>query len=234
MKTEEYHNKELIKQENIKFSELLKRRNFKPSSYNDDYNLIEDSLCYDFLEEYLHEILKGEIEQEADIKELEIKNIYYSLSYSQGDGACFEATFYYRGILTKVSHTGIYYHYNSKKIEVLDYDEKLNQEEINQYEEEINEIYVKICRYLEQQGYNYIEEEQKYQLDKENLRRVFDDLNINDYELYDLDIETKKDIIKYDRNFKEYVEVIEGYYIKDFDIKLNKYLEINIKYVEEV
>lgn len=230
----EYYNKEMITQENIKFSELLKRRDFKPPIYDEDYNLLEDSLIYDFLKEYLYEILEEKIEKEQEIKELEIKNIFYSLSYSQGDGVCFEGTFKYKGIFTKVSHSGRYYHHDNKNIDLFDYDEKLTEEEIEKYIDEINEIYITICRDLEYKGYNYIEEEEKRQLDKENLRQVFENLDIMDYDLYNVELKTKEHLIKYNEDFNTYVEIIEGYYLKDFDIKINKYLETSIKYIEDV
>ena len=49
--------------------------------------------------------------------DIENQNIYYSLGYSQGDGAMFEGTVTTeKGVFT-VSHYGHYYHYNSNNME---------------------------------------------------------------------------------------------------------------------
>jgi len=42
--------------------------------------------------------------------------VWYSLSYSQGDGAMFDGLFVWKGYNVKITHVGRYYHFNSKNI----------------------------------------------------------------------------------------------------------------------
>lgn len=72
----------------------------------------KESQYNDYLESFLYEDLREEAKRilKENIKDAELNNIYYSLSYCQGDGAMMEFTFYYYNNLIKVKHDGFYYH----------------------------------------------------------------------------------------------------------------------------
>lgn len=84
----------------------------------------------------------------------ETPKIYYSLGYSQGDGAMFEGSYGWRGYKADISQSGHYYHYNSKNIEMTT---AFGNEAKQSVQDEFNEIYVSICRELEKAGYAAIE-----------------------------------------------------------------------------
>ena len=100
----------------------------------------------------------------------EITKVYYSLSYCQGDGAMFEGNFRWKDYTVKIYHTGNYYHENSKNIIILNSE----NEPVDDYGNEFNNIYVRICKELAKYGYDCIETSQS----EENLKDLF---NANDY-----------------------------------------------------
>lgn len=112
------------------------------------------------LQEKLHELL-GEhgIKDTNDTSKPGTKPtpVYYSLSYCQGDGAMFEGVFEWNGYTVTVKHSGQYYHYNSKDIDMVD--EEGNEPETNEPLKSFNELYVSICKELEHQGYAFMEYE---------------------------------------------------------------------------
>jgi hypothetical protein len=110
---------------------------------------------YDFLEEYMQELLLDLLAQNK-IK-CDSPKVMYSLSYCQGDGAMFEGVCEWGKYTATIKQSGHYYHYNSKDIEIVktDTDEYAGDKIADAFEAE----YVKICKELEKQGYNYIEAE---------------------------------------------------------------------------
>lgn len=133
--------------------------------HNDYYFLSDD------LNERLHELLK-----ENNIKDLNDTSnpgtsptrptrVMYSLSYCQGDGCMFEGRFIFtfnrKKYLVVVKHSGRYYHYNGKDIEVYSEggDEVKSDKTYTVVKEKFNNVYVKICTQLEQYGYEHIEYE---------------------------------------------------------------------------
>lgn len=151
------------------FDELSKEAQEKARekwAQNNDYYFLSD-----YLNEKLHELLI-----ENNIKDLnntskagtKTTQVFYSLSYSQGDGCMFEGDFVftYKGskYIVNVKHSGHYYHYNSKNFTIYDEEgEELDSmeecKEISEVEEAFNIVYKKICKDLEQIGYNFIEYE---------------------------------------------------------------------------
>lgn len=128
-----------------------KARN-KHNQHNDYYYLEE---C---LNEHLHELLeKNGIKDLNDTSKSSTKppRVFYSLSYSQGDGCMFKGNFEWNGYTVTVKHSGHYYHYNSKTIDIVDEDG--NEPETNEPLNAFNAIYVYICKELERFGYDYIE-----------------------------------------------------------------------------
>ena len=99
--------------------------------------------------------------------------IMYSLSYSQGDGAMFEGTVYFKSYYATIKHAGHYCHYNSKDIEINSV--KTDKEASDKVYKEFNDVYVDICRKLEKYGYDYIEYEDSDEV-------VDDIINANEYE----------------------------------------------------
>jgi len=92
--------------------------------------------------------------------------VWYSLSYSQGDGAMFDGLFVWKGYNFKITHVGRYYHFNSKNIWIED-DEGNDKSE---YEDEFDPIYKEICQKLERFGYDLIEQAQSDENVMEEMR----------------------------------------------------------------
>ena len=133
-------------------------------------NLLREDNSYDFLSEDLEERLR-ELLKDNKIKGDDLK-IYYSLSYSQGDGVCFVGNFEYKDYLVFIKHIGNYNHKNSVEIDILDSEsEEVMEDDIC---EEFKEIFDDICDQLEKIGYNCIE----YVDSEENL---IDMCEINEY-----------------------------------------------------
>ena len=96
----------------------------------------------DFLSQLLEEYgIKGE------------PKIYYSLSYSQGDGAMFEGDFEWNMRDITISQVGRYTHSNSKEISFA------SSDVCERIENEFEKIYQEICNKLEKYGYSCIEYE---------------------------------------------------------------------------
>lgn len=131
---------------------------------------------YPFLAEYMQDNLR-ELLDNTEIKLAEgyKMQVFYSLSYCQGDGAMFEGTFLYRDkYYVTVKQSGHYYHYNSKSIEVESEDIDGEEVDTGEIEEEFNHIYVNICEKLAKAGYEYIEGENS----EEN---ILETMRINEY-----------------------------------------------------
>lgn len=82
--------------------------------------------------------------------------IYYSLSSCQGDGVMFEGTFTWNGYTVNIKRAGRYYHSNSKCVEITD--EEGNTVDTEEPYTAFEAIYQSICKELERQGYDYIED----------------------------------------------------------------------------
>lgn len=141
------------------YSELSKEAKKKALNYHNEYDFEEYGLAV-HLDNYLSDLL-----EKYDIKPLNetYAKIYYSLSWSQGDGVMFEGVFDFPTETEKVGRqwkryevtvkqSGHYYHSNSKTIEV--------EPENETVEKEFDEVYQKICKELEKVGYEYIEDMQ--------------------------------------------------------------------------
>lgn len=104
-----------------------------------------------------------------------LPKIYYSLGCSQGDGAMFEGTVFYKAWQADIKHSGYYYHYNSKEIQLAS--QKTDSDAPENTYNTFNGIYVDICKALEKYGYDCIE----YVTDEKNIRQELtdDDLEYN-------------------------------------------------------
>lgn len=136
----------------------------------DDYELMVE------LDNYLDELLEqNDIQVIQDLKGYESKHakIYYSLGYSQGDGAMFEGVFMWGKLVARVKQSGHYYHFNSKEIELTDSTrdgEEATEEEYKAFDD----LYVSICKKLEKRGYETIE-------DIQSEAHFIEDCNANEY-----------------------------------------------------
>lgn len=84
-------------------------------------------------------------------------NVYYSLSYAQGDGAMFEGTVYWKAWRIEVRQNGHYYHHNSKTFwnaESVKTGKKITDKALKRF----NDVYVEICKELERFGYSVMED----------------------------------------------------------------------------
>lgn len=120
----------------------------------------------DDLHEYLVELLK-----DSNMKPISPVHVFYSLSYSQGDGAMFTGEIAYKGYTFTIQHYGHYYHYNSKQITDI---RRNNGNEITDTTwrkmfDEFEPLYVSLCKKLEDYGYELIEHEQSEDVVAETL-----------------------------------------------------------------
>lgn len=122
---------------------------------NDDMPFLSEDMT-----EYLKELLK-----ENNLTYDEVPKVYYSLSYCQGDGAMFEGTVYYGAITARIKHSGHYYHYNSKELD-LTMTRTGNEAPESSYLK-FNNIYVDICEQLAKYGYAEIEDKQSFEYFKD-------------------------------------------------------------------
>tara|TARA_R100000049_G_C1877953_1_gene35339 strand:- start:59 stop:565 length:507 start_codon:yes stop_codon:yes gene_type:complete len=142
---------------------MIEEKTIKVYEYNDlnekakekALNWFRENNNYDFLSDNLEEDLK-ELLRVNKISFDESLKIYYSLSYSQGDGFCFEGDFEYKDYQINIKNSGHYSHKNSVNIEITKEDGEDAKEEIYK---EFKNIFDDICDELEKIGYSYIESE---------------------------------------------------------------------------
>lgn len=120
---------------------------------------------YNCLSEYLEEIAR-DLLKDAKIEIDDIK-VYYSLSYSQGDGAVIEINGTWKSYNVTVKQSGHYYHYNSKNIELENI--KTEKDASEKIYCEFNDLYVPICQKLAKIGYDYIDYENSNEHVDENI-----------------------------------------------------------------
>lgn len=152
-------------------SEEAQKKAHKDWIENNDYTWLSDCM-----NERLHEIL-----EENGIKDLNDTSkpgtkptpVLYSLSNSQGDGVMFEGKFEWKKYQVIIKHSGRYYHSNSKTIEITYGDDIANEANEKVYKE-FETIYQKICKNLEQYGYDWVEEE-------DSLERFQESCEVNEY-----------------------------------------------------
>lgn len=110
---------------------------------------------YYFLSDSMNEHA-GELLKKAKINTDDFK-VYYSLSYSQGDGAMLEIKGTWKSYNVNVKQSGHYYHYNSKHIDLES--AKTGKDASSKVYEEFNDLYVDLCKSLAKYGYECIDYE---------------------------------------------------------------------------
>lgn len=139
---------------------------------------------FPFLSDDLEEELKSLLE-ENKIEVLDGLKLYYSLSYSQGDGVCFVGNFKYGKCRISIEHKSNYVHYKSVNISIELYDDideeeneiYLSPKEHDDVLDEFKSIYKTICNKIEKDGYSIIENENT----EEAIKDV---IECNEYEFY--------------------------------------------------
>lgn len=135
----------------------------------------------EYIYEWLGDDLQYKLEEllkENGISYTEPPKIYYSLGYSQGDGAMFEGTVTRKGYTYTIKQSGNYYHYNSKNIDI----ERNNGNNIplksyQKLHDAFDAIYVDICKELERYGYDCIETNQ-------SDKNITEQIQSGNYEFY--------------------------------------------------
>ena len=152
---------------------------------NDEMPFLADNM-----NEYTHEIIKAnniildknEIGTEHGKREWnnfsEKYRTFYSLSYSQGDGAMIELQGVWNGYHVTVKHEGHYYHSKSRTIEMYPLASEID-EVPEKDEQAFATLYEAMCDELEKRGYAEIE----YQRSEEYIVETFE---ANEY-LFTLD-----------------------------------------------
>lgn len=79
----------------------------------------------------------------------DLKDVYYSLSYCQGDGAMFEFNLYYYNKHVQVKHYGYYYHSRSFIIDTWELTEK--------QEKQLKEKILKMFKEFEDYGWSLVD-----------------------------------------------------------------------------
>lgn len=137
-------------------TKTIKIYNFDELSEDVKRKLIEkeieyqhEAYCEDCLESdmkyYANELLKKYFKE----NKAELKNVYYSLSYCQGDGAMFEFDLYYYNKHVQIQHYGHYYH---KYMFIVD-DYELTEKQEKQLKEKV----LKMFEEFENYGWNLVD-----------------------------------------------------------------------------
>lgn len=135
-------------------------------------NNYRESNDYPFLSEDIQEYINQELEKHNIKNVFDDLKVYYSLSYSQGDGVVFEGTFKSGDNTFKVKQTGHYTHEYSKTIEGFKTE---NGEDTTAKEDaDFNSLFIDICKDAKKYGYSLIEFEDS----EENIKDIFES---NDY-----------------------------------------------------
>jgi len=120
----------------------------------------------DEMNEELHVLLKEHGMKGDDVE------VFYSLSYCQGDGAMFVGRVQWKSYTADIKQSGHYYHENSKSYSLVS--TKTDKEASEKAYADFENLYVNICNTLEKKGYEYIE----YENSDES---VDDNIMANDY-----------------------------------------------------
>lgn len=139
----------------------------------------ERKFVNDTINDFLPDDLDYKLEELLDANKIKFDDspkIYYSLNYSQGDGAMFEGKVYWRGYVVEIRQNGHYYHYNSKTFWNFT-SVKTGKDASDKAFKEFNALYVSICKDLAAYGYDCIDAA----LSDENL---IENIKANDYEYF--------------------------------------------------
>lgn len=190
---------------------------------------------------FLGDDLKETLAQKLDtfkIRACEGFELWFELSYCQGDGLCFTGTFLYKGCVFVITHTGRYYHHNSVDITCSSHKGKdiseLTKKQLEKAEaigKEFEQLYHKICLETEDIGYSIIEDTEEGNVLKMGFQEWLDvndlDCPENAFEIFDMDYKTEK--------ADGYVKIcdsgdthMKGLWIKDQKVTTKEFLNARI------
>lgn len=112
----------------------------------------------DFLKEEMEFYAQQLLEENFGDKAV-FQNVYYSLSYCQGDGAMIEFDLVYYGKNLSIKHDKYCHYYHENSFEVIENDKELTELQYNTLKEKI----IKINKQLAEYGYQFIEEDRTSQ-----------------------------------------------------------------------
>lgn len=199
-----------------------------------------------FLSDDLKEILINKLdEQKIDHEGL---NIFFSLSYCQGDGFMFEGIFDTDKARFKVKQSGHYYHYNSKEIDLIclfkgkekrevytDEFTEADQKTADEEEASFNEWYVNLSKEMEKIGYECIENQEQDNIIRQGFEDWKEENNIiSDLEIFDIDYKIVKVgyMGKDAEKPKRYIKICNDgdtnirLFIKDTEIETKDYVKV--------
>lgn len=159
------------------YSELSKEAKEKALAHYREHGFDSDGLRV-YLDNQIEPLLeKHGIKPVSDIKGHDSKyaKLYFSLSHCQGDGVMFENTFEWKQYTVYIQQIGRYYHSNSAQIEI----QETNNLGFHMDDEHVDviafdKIYQKICKELERDGYEYVE-------DMESEEHFIEECNANEW-----------------------------------------------------
>jgi len=153
----------------------------KETAINNHIEANDFDFLSDLMNERLHELLeesKFETDNEKNVE------LYFSLSYSQGDGACFIGDFEYQNYQVTITHQAHYYHELSTTLDIIEMDEDEGHEVPEEKIKEIKDAYVEMCINLKSDGYAYIENENDPQWIEEQFTSNEQEFNENGSQHY--------------------------------------------------
>lgn len=115
------------------------------------------------LQVHLGNLVKEELDERKITYNEDSIDVYYSLSYCQGDGLMFVGEIEWRKRTLRIKQSGHYCHEKSRTIEVIEGDE-LTETQMGQFEA----VYEVVCRKIRDAGYAEIE----YQTSSEYFSEV--------------------------------------------------------------
>lgn len=137
-------------------TQTIKIYNFDELSEDIRQKLIEKEIEYQH-ELYCEDCLESDMRYKANelLKKYfknnnaELKDVYYSLSYCQGDGAMFEFDLYYYNKHVSIKHYGYYYHMYSFTVDTWELTEK--------QEKQLKEKVLKMFEEFEDYGWDLVD-----------------------------------------------------------------------------
>lgn len=198
--------RKLLKTEKVNFSKLKKVSLDYKNAENEDYFFLTDEL-----EENLYDKLeKHKVKHDNNLV------LGYSLSCCQGDGLHFSGNVSFKGMDFSLINTGRYEYCSEHDINYNSEDG--NEKKEQKIYEEFKNIYLSVCKELEKEGYEVIEETDKETI----LKQGFEDFKtLNNIES-DLDL---NDLNYSDKKLKGFVQISENsntiyeLWIKPFELK---------------
>lgn len=140
----------------------MKTKTINLYEYSELSDLAKKKALYDwnetnddpYMQPHMINLLKEKLDERGIKYDTDSINVYYSLSYCQGDGFMFEGILQWKGTEVHIKHQGHYYHSNSKQVSWYD---KEGNECDPAREASFEKMYQEVCKEMEDRGYEHIE-----------------------------------------------------------------------------